>query len=103
MDVMSIQPLIHSLYLWYYPSHMEDVYSDFETAGCGYAEHLDTFKPTKGFKHTLEKCENQRADEGMFLFGPILVTIYDASSDGCRAKKVKCIAAKMPGNSQELQ
>ncbi|KAN0111917.1 hypothetical protein V8E52_008007 [Russula decolorans] len=35
MDVMSIQPLLHSLYVWYYPPHVRDVYSQFETAARG--------------------------------------------------------------------
>jgi hypothetical protein len=68
MDVMSIQPLIHSLHLWYYPPRVTDVYAVFETAARGYAERLDTFNPTKGFKRTLDKLENQRADEGTFFF-----------------------------------
>jgi hypothetical protein len=67
MDRMSIQPLIHSLHLWYYPPHVKDVYSHFETVARGYAERLDTFNPTKGFKRTLEKLGNQKADEGTFI------------------------------------
>ncbi len=68
MDVMSIQPLVHSLHLWYYPPHVKDIYSHFETAARGYADRLDTFTPTKGLKRTLDKRENQRADEGRFFF-----------------------------------
>jgi hypothetical protein len=69
VDVMSIQPLLHSLHLWYYPPHVRDVYTNFETAARGYAdvaEHLDTFTPTAGFKRTLDKLENRRADKGTF-------------------------------------
>src|SRR6266576_6567280 len=55
MDVMSIQPLVHSLHLWYYPPHVKDIYSHFETAACRYADRLDTFTPTKGLKHMLDK------------------------------------------------
>jgi hypothetical protein len=43
MDAMSTQPLMHSLHLWYYPPHVKDVYSHFETAARGYADRLDTF------------------------------------------------------------
>jgi hypothetical protein len=68
MDVMSIQPLIHSLHLWYYPPHVTDVCANFEPAARGYAERLDIFIPTKGFKRTLDKLGNQRADEGTFIF-----------------------------------
>ncbi|KAF8494365.1 hypothetical protein F5888DRAFT_1805539 [Russula emetica] len=103
MDVMSILPLVHSLHLWYYPPYVTDVYADFETAARGYAERLDTFHPTKGFKCTLDKLENQRADEGMVFFGSVLVTAHNASSDGRRAKKAKTTAAKMPGPSNNLE
>ena len=68
MDVMSIQPLVHSLHLWYYPPHVKDIYSHFETAARRYADRLDTFMLTKGLKRTLDKRENQRADEGRFFF-----------------------------------
>ena len=105
MDVMSIQPLIHSLHLWYYPPHVTEVSTNFETAARGYAERLDTFTPTKEFKRKLDKVENQKADEGTFPFGSILVTAHDASSDGRRAKKAKSVAAEIPGPSthRELQ
>ena len=50
---------------------MIDVCTDFELAACGYAEHLDTLILTKGFKHMLDKQDNQRADEGMSIcFNP---------------------------------
>src|SRR6267154_6109625 len=58
MDVMSIQPLIHFLYLWYYPPLVKDVFSHFETAARGYADRLDTFTLTKGLKCTLDKSEH---------------------------------------------
>jgi hypothetical protein len=68
MDMMSVQPLIHSLYLWYYPPHVKDVFSLFETAARGYAERLDTFNATKGLKRKLDKGVNRRADESRFFF-----------------------------------
>ena len=68
MDVMSIQPLVHSLHLWYYPPHVTDVCTDFELAARGYTECLDTLIPMKGFKCMLDKQDNQRADEGMSIF-----------------------------------
>ena len=68
MDAMSIQPLIHSLHLWYYPPCVMDVCTDFKLAAHGYAKCLDTLIPTKGFKHMLDKQDNQRADKGMSIF-----------------------------------
>ena len=68
MDAMSIQPLVHSLHLWYYPPYVMDVCTDFELAACGYVECLDTLILTKGFKCMLDKQDNQRADEGMSIF-----------------------------------
>jgi hypothetical protein len=68
MDAMSIQPLVHSLHLWYYPPYVTDVCTDFELAARGYAERLDTLIPTKGFKRMLDKQDNQRADEGTSIF-----------------------------------
>ena len=58
MDVMSVQLLMHSLHLWYHPSHIEDIYTTFKSAACGYANHLDTFNLTKGFKRKLDKKDN---------------------------------------------
>jgi len=72
MNVLSAHPLLfHSLHLWYYPPHVRDVYADFEPVARGYAERLDTFNPTKGFEHTLNKRKNQRTDEGMYFFHPL--------------------------------
>ena len=68
MDPISAQPLLHSLYLWYYPPHVRDVYTDFETAARGYGDRLDSFKPTNGLKRKLDKSKNRRADEGMSNF-----------------------------------
>ena len=68
MDVISTQPLVHSLHLWYYPPHVEDVYTDFETVARGYGDRLDRFKPTNGFKRKLDKLENRRADERTSTF-----------------------------------
>ena len=81
------------------------MHTDLESAAHGYVECLDTFNPTKGFKCTLDKIRNQRANEGMFVFEYILITTHNTSSDGHRAKKAKSIMAKLPGpsNNQELQ
>ena len=68
MDVMSVYLLIHFLCLWYYLPLVEDVYTTFERAAHRYADCLDIFNLTKGFKHMLVKREIQRADEGMFFF-----------------------------------
>ena len=68
MDMISVQPLTHSLHLWYYPPHVKDINSHFETAARGYADRLDTLNPTKGLKRTLDKLGNRRADEGTFIF-----------------------------------
>jgi hypothetical protein len=66
-NVISNQPLQHTLRLWYYPPDVGDVH-DFETVARGYADRLDTFNPTKGYKRILDKLENQRADDGRLLF-----------------------------------
>ena len=71
MDVLSIQPILHSLPLWYYPPQVKDVHLNLEIVARGYAdiaERLDTFNPTNGFKHKLDKLENQRADGGRLSF-----------------------------------
>ncbi|KAH9035246.1 hypothetical protein EDB85DRAFT_2143898 [Lactarius pseudohatsudake] len=60
---MSLQPLFHSLHHWYYPPLVDDVMADLETAARGYLERLDTFRPTKGFKRSLDKKENKKNDE----------------------------------------
>ncbi|KAH9180273.1 hypothetical protein EDB89DRAFT_1900213 [Lactarius sanguifluus] len=60
---MSLQPLFHSLHHWYYPLLMDDVMADLETAAHGYLECLDTFRPTKGFKRSLDKMENKKNNE----------------------------------------
>jgi len=87
MDVMSIQPLVHSLYLWYYPPHVKNIYSDFEPVAHGYADCLDAFTPTQELKCMLDKHENQRANKGTYLFGFILVTAHNASPDGHRPRR----------------
>jgi hypothetical protein len=61
---MSLQPPLHSLHQWYYPPIVRDVVTELETAARGYAERLDTFKPTKELKRKLEKLENKKSDEG---------------------------------------
>ena len=108
MDAMSAQPLLHSLHLWYYPPHVKDLYADFEPVARGYTDvagRLDTFNPTKSFKHTLDKLRNQRADEGTFVFGDLFWSPLTIRLDGRRAKKAKTIAANIPGpsNNQELR
>ncbi|KAH9007299.1 hypothetical protein EDB86DRAFT_2824350 [Lactarius hatsudake] len=47
---MSLQPLLHTLYHWYYPPLMCNVMTELETAAQGYAEHLDSFNPMKEVK-----------------------------------------------------
>ena len=68
MDAMSIQPLVHSLHLWYYPPHVMDVCTDFKLAACGYIKRLDTLIPMKGLKCMLDKQDNQRANKGTSFF-----------------------------------
>ncbi|KAH9035442.1 hypothetical protein EDB83DRAFT_2318742 [Lactarius deliciosus] len=60
---MSLQPLFYSLHHWYYLLLMDDVMVDLETAACGYLECLDTFRPTNGFKCSLDKMENKKNDK----------------------------------------
>lgn len=61
---MSLQPLLHSLPHWYYPPVVKNVVTELETAARGYADRLDIFNPTKGFKRKLEKSQNKMNDEG---------------------------------------
>ena len=68
MDVMSIQPLIHSLHLWYYPPYMTDVCTNFKLAARGYIERLDILILIKGFKCMLDKQDNQWANKGTSIF-----------------------------------
>ncbi|KAH9068123.1 hypothetical protein EDB83DRAFT_2314655 [Lactarius deliciosus] len=56
-------PLFYSLHHWYYLPLMDDIMVDLETAACGYLKCLDTFRPTKGFKCSLDKMENKKNDE----------------------------------------
>ena len=104
-DVMSTLPLVHSLHLWYYPPHVENVFIDFETTARGFGDRLDKFTPTEKFKRKLDKLENRRLDEGRFIFRPIKVAAHDTSVDGRRAKRTKSVGAKLPGpsNNQELR
>jgi hypothetical protein len=74
-----------------------DVRGNFETAARGYVKRFDKFDPTRGFKRTLDELGNQNSNEGMFILESVLVTADNTSSDGRRAKKVKCIEAKLPG------
>jgi hypothetical protein len=61
---MSLQPVLHSLELWYYPPLVQDIVMDLETAARGYANRLDIFNPTKMSKRKREKMENRKDDEG---------------------------------------
>jgi hypothetical protein len=68
---ISVQPLLHSLELWYYPPLVRDIVMDLEAAARGYAERLDVLDPTKELKRKQEKTENRKNDEGKqayFLF-----------------------------------
>jgi hypothetical protein len=60
---MSLNPIVHTLQLWYYPPQVQDMVMDLETAAWGYAGRLDTFNPTKEFKHKADKVENKMSDE----------------------------------------
>lgn len=65
---MSLDPIKHSLQLWYYPPQVQDVVVDLETAAQGYTEHLDTFNPTQGFKCRLDKVKNQMSNESKLTY-----------------------------------
>jgi hypothetical protein len=54
----------HTLSHWYYPPHVSNYVSDFETAARGYADRLDVFNPNQSLKRKLEKMENKKKDEG---------------------------------------
>ncbi|KAH9007812.1 hypothetical protein EDB85DRAFT_2165216 [Lactarius pseudohatsudake] len=82
---MSLHAPLHSLHLWYYPPLVHDVVTELETAARGYAERLDTFNPTMGFKRKMEKSKNKVNDEALRM-----------------AKKAKTDSASEP-NSQELR
>ena len=58
------QPVLHSLHHWYYPPLVHDVTTELETTARGYMKRLDTFNPTKGFRHKLRKRENKMSDAG---------------------------------------
>ena len=60
---ISLQPLLHSLELWYYPPLVRDTV-DLEVAARGYVERLDVLNPTKELKRKQEKTENRKNDEG---------------------------------------
>ncbi|KAF8262933.1 hypothetical protein EI94DRAFT_639978 [Lactarius quietus] len=85
---MSLQPLLHSLELWYYPPLINDIVMDLETTARGYAIRLDTLNPTKEFKRKLKKTENRKNDEA-----------------GRRAKRAKMneISLVANANNQELR
>ncbi|KAH9031989.1 hypothetical protein EDB84DRAFT_1562111 [Lactarius hengduanensis] len=85
---MSLQPLTHSLPHWYYPPLVRDVITELETAARGYAERLDTFNSTKGFKRKQDKTKNRTNDQA-----------------GRRAKKAKTIMTSLAThpNNQELR
>ncbi|KAN0128947.1 hypothetical protein V8E53_013236, partial [Lactarius tabidus] len=60
---ISVQPLLHSLDLWYYPPLVRDIVMDLESTARGYAERMDVLNPMKMFKRSLDKIENGRNDE----------------------------------------
>jgi hypothetical protein len=72
-EPISLQPLVHSLHLWYYPPLVGDVVAgladlaDLESAARGYLERSDLFKPTKEFRRTLDKVENKKNVEGKYI------------------------------------
>ena len=61
---ISLQPLVHSLHHWYYLLLMDNVVVDLEISACGYLECSDIFRPTREFKHTLDKAEIKKDEEG---------------------------------------
>jgi hypothetical protein len=61
---ISLQPLLHSLDLWYYPPLVRDIVMDLEATARGYIKRLDVLAPTKELKHKVEKAENRKNDEG---------------------------------------
>ncbi|KAF8257366.1 hypothetical protein EI94DRAFT_1818097 [Lactarius quietus] len=85
---MSLQPLLHSLELWYNPPLINDIMMDLETAARGYTIRLDTLNPTKEFKCRLKKMENRKNNE--------------ASHRAKRAKMNK-ISLVANANNQELR
>ena len=64
---MSLQPLVHSLYHWYYLPLVNDIVADLETATCAYLGRFNTFRPTKGLKRKSDKFKNKKNDEGEYM------------------------------------
>jgi hypothetical protein len=64
---MSIDPLLHSLDLWYYLLLVQNVMMELETTAQGYAERLDILNPTKVSKCKQVKTENREADKGKLI------------------------------------
>jgi hypothetical protein len=64
---MSVNPLLHSLDLWYYPPLVQKVMMELETTAWGYAERLGVLNPTKVSKCKQVKTENREADKGKLV------------------------------------
>ncbi|KAF8257094.1 hypothetical protein EI94DRAFT_1709621 [Lactarius quietus] len=60
---LSLQPLVHSLHHWYYPPLVDNVVADLEIAARSYLKRSDLFRPTREFKHKLDKVENKKNEE----------------------------------------
>ena len=90
---MTLQPLVHSLHHWYYPPLVDDVAANLETAARGYHERLDTFRPTKELKRTLDKMENKKNDEGKHMLDFSLNHTNVSCTAGRMAKKARMDAA----------
>ena len=100
---MSLNPIVHSLQLWYYPPQVEDV-MDLETAARGYAGRLDTFKPTKAFKRKLDKVENKMNDQSKLTYWIIFLTLTNGLCIvGRAAKMAKTTLAILPNSSNNRE
>ena len=103
---ISIDPIVHSLQLWYYPPQVQDIVMDLETAARGYARRLDIFNPTKEFKRKRDKVENQMSDESKFTHAILsLPKTYGLCIAGRRVKMAKATMATLPSpsNNRELK
>ncbi|KAH9074898.1 hypothetical protein EDB83DRAFT_2312384 [Lactarius deliciosus] len=73
-------PLLHSLHHWYYPPLVCDVVTELETAARGYAEHLDSFNPTKEVKPS-RRAKRAKADmDTLLINNPELRHLTDAGA-----------------------
>jgi hypothetical protein len=64
---MSVDPLLHSLDLWYYLPLVQNIMMELETTAWGYTERLDILNPTKVSKRKQVKTENREADKGKLV------------------------------------